>query len=76
MRDHLSWQGPSENHPLVNFVNSEGAAQSCQTPEHYLPLLYALGCRQGDEPVTILTDGILMGSLSMLSVQIGTMPTN
>lgn len=75
VREHLRWQGPAENHPLVNFKKAEGAAQSCPSPEHYLPILYALGCRQGDEPVTILTDGILMGSLSMLSVQIGTMPS-
>lgn len=76
VRENLSWQGPAANHPLVNFMKVEGAAQSCPSPEHYLPLLYALGCRQGDEPVTILTDGILMGSLSMLSVQIGNMPSS
>lgn len=75
VREHLSWQGPAEKHPLVNFMNHEGAALSCPTPEHYLPLLYALGCRQGDEPVTILTDGNLMGSLSMLSAQIGRTPS-
>lgn len=74
VRENLSWQGPDENHPLVNFMNHEGAALSCPSPEHYLPILYALGCRQGDEPVTILTDGNLMGSLSMLTVQIGTTP--
>lgn len=75
VREHLSWQGPAEQHPLVNFMNHEGAALSCPTPEHYLPLLYALGCRQGDEPVKILTDGNLMGSLSMLTVQVGTTPS-
>lgn len=75
VREHLSWQGLATEHPLVNFMNHEGAALSCPSPEHYLPILYALGCRQGDEPVTILTDGILMGSLSMLTVQIGTLPS-
>lgn len=75
VRENLSWQGMATEHPLVNFMNHEGAALSCPSPEHYLPLLYALGCRQGDEPVTILTDGNLMGSLSMLTVQIGTLPS-
>lgn len=74
VRDNLNWQGPAAQHPLVNFKQHEGAELSIGNPaaEHYLPLVYAIGCRQGDEPITVLTDGILMGSLSMLSVQIGT----
>lgn len=76
VRENLSWQGEAANHPLVNYMKAEGSKQSFSTPEHYLPILYALGCRQGDEPVTILTDGILMGSLSMLSIQIGNTPSS
>lgn len=75
VREHLSWKGLATEHPLVNYLNHDGAKLSNPSAEHYLPLLYALGCRQGDEPVNILTDGILMGSLSMLTVQIGTMPS-
>lgn len=47
------------------------AALANPSPDHFLPLLYVLGCRQGKEPVSILIDGIEMGSLSMLSVQVG-----
>lgn len=36
-----------------------------------LPLLYVLGARDGKEPITIPVDGIEMGSISMLSVQVG-----
>jgi 4,5-DOPA dioxygenase extradiol len=71
VRDNLSWQGPTEKHPLVNFMQHEGAALSNPTPEHYLPLLYIIGSRQPDEPVTVPVDGIVMSALSMLSVQVG-----
>ncbi|CAH0223263.1 dioxygenase [bacteria symbiont BFo1 of Frankliniella occidentalis] len=71
VRDNLSWEGESEQHPLVNFMQHEGAALSNPTPEHYLPLLYVLGARAAGEAIAIPVDGIVMGSLSMLSVQVG-----
>jgi len=71
VRDNLQWQGVAAEHPLINFMQHDGAALSNPTPEHYLPLLYVLGSRSDDEPVSIPVDGIEMGSLSMLSVQVG-----
>lgn len=71
VRDNLSWEGESEQHPLVNFMQHEGAALSNPTPEHYLPLLYVLGARAAGEAIANPVDGIVMGSLSMLSVQVG-----
>ena len=71
VRDNLAWEGESEQHPLVNFMQHEGAALSNPTPEHYLPLLYVLGARAKGEAVSVPVDGIEMGSLSMLSVQVG-----
>lgn len=47
------------------------AALSIPTPDHYLPLLYVLAARQGDEQVTFPVEGVDGGSISMLSVQIG-----
>ena len=41
------------------------------TPEHYLPLLYALGASHPDEPVTFPVEGMDGGSVSMLGVQFG-----
>ncbi|WON76470.1 4,5-DOPA dioxygenase extradiol [Serratia sp. UGAL515B_01] len=67
--DNLSYQGL--HHPLVNFMQHEGAALSNPTPEHYLPLLYVLGGWDGNEPISIPIDGIEVGALSMLSVQVG-----
>jgi 4,5-DOPA dioxygenase extradiol len=40
------------------------------TPEHYLPLVYALALRQEGEPVSYFNDKI-MTSISMTSVAIG-----
>ncbi|KGT94636.1 dioxygenase [Erwinia typographi] len=71
VRDNLSWEGEAEQHPLVNFMQHDGAELSNPTPEHYLPLLYVLGARLPGESVSIPVDGLVMASLSMLSVQVG-----
>lgn len=41
------------------------------TPEHYLPILYTLALQEKDEQATLFNDGIVAGSLNMLSVKIG-----
>lgn len=69
VRQHLDYQG--EHHPLVNYLQHEGALLSNPTPEHYLPLLYILGSWDGKEAISIPVDGIEMGALSMLAVQVG-----
>lgn len=71
VRDNLSWEGEAEQHPLVNFMQHDGAELSNPTPEHYLPLLYVLGARLPGETVSVPVDGLVMASLSMLSVQVG-----
>ncbi|RJT51079.1 4,5-DOPA dioxygenase extradiol [Rahnella variigena] len=71
VKDNLSWKGEAKDHPLVKFMEHEGGALSNPSPDHYLPLLYVLGAWDGTEPITQPTDGIVMGSLSMLSVQVG-----
>ncbi len=56
---------------LVDYATQGADAQrSIPTPEHYLPLLYALGAGEGDA-VTIENDGLEMGSISMLSASFG-----
>ena len=40
------------------------------TPEHYLPLLYALALKEEDEQVTFFNDQPVAGSLTMTSLLI------
>ena len=44
---------------------------SVPTPEHYLPLLYALAQQEKDDAVTLFNDKAVGGSLTMTSVKIG-----
>lgn len=44
------------------------AAEAVPTPEHYLPLLYVLGAGGRNATVSFPTDGVELGSISMLSV--------
>ena len=41
------------------------------TPEHYLPLLYALGAGQPGDRVRVFNAGAVLGSISMTSVVVG-----
>jgi len=41
------------------------------TPDHYLPMLYALALRQKGEPLAYFNDKPLAGSLTMTSFLIG-----
>lgn len=49
----------------------ETARLSVPTAEHYLPLLYVLAQRRGNEPVTVPYAGVEHGSISMLCAQVG-----
>jgi len=57
---------------LVNY-ESQGRAfdLAIPTPDHYLPLLYALALQGKDDNVTIFNDKPVGGSLTMTSVKIG-----
>lgn len=71
VRAQTAFTGATREHPLVNFMQHEHASLANPTAEHYLPLLYVLGTRQPDDAVTFPVDGIEMGAVSMLSVQVG-----
>jgi len=46
-------------------------AYAIPTPDHYLPLLYALGAADELEPLSFPAEGIVSGSMSMRSVLFG-----
>jgi 4,5-DOPA dioxygenase extradiol len=49
----------------------DSARMSIPSPDHYLPLLYAVGAQGADDKVEVLVDGIDLASISMLSIVIG-----
>jgi 4,5-DOPA dioxygenase extradiol len=62
--------------PITEFnTSSPYASMACPTPEHYLPALYTLGLKMPIESAQIISDGIEMSSISMLSFGFGLTPT-
>lgn len=58
--------------PLIAYETLGNEAMlSVPTPDHYLPLLYVIGCRKDGEMLRFPVDGVDGGSISMLAVQIG-----
>ena len=57
---------------VVNYESlGQDATLAVPTTEHFLPLLYVLGARVGDEAIAITTEGMELGAISMMSVVIG-----
>jgi 4,5-DOPA dioxygenase extradiol len=62
-----------DSRPLIDYETlGHEALLSIPTPDHYLPLLYVIGSRQKNDPVSFPVEGIDGGSVSMLAVQVGT----
>lgn len=61
-----------EYQKLIDYQSlGQSAKLSIPTPDHYFPLLYALGAQQKDEEITTFVSGIEYGSISMRSLRIG-----
>ena len=60
-----------DHNQLINY-KSQGKAynMAIPTPEHYLPLLYALALKEKNEKLILFNDKIVAGSLSMTSLRI------
>jgi len=57
---------------LIDYKSLGSAVQlAAPTPDHFLPLLYALALKHMDEDVSFFNDKAVMGSLTMTSVKIG-----
>jgi 4,5-DOPA dioxygenase extradiol len=57
---------------LINYnLLGREVQMAVPSPDHYLPLLYALALKEKDEPVSFFNDKSVMGSLSMTSLRIG-----
>lgn len=62
----------NEHEKLINYssLGSE-ALLAIPTPDHYIPLIYVLGLKSKNEPVTFFNDKAVGGSITMTSVKIG-----
>ena len=60
------------NHQALINYKSHGKAfdLAIPTPEHYLPLLYALALKEENEKITFFNDKAVAGSLTMTSLKI------
>ena len=57
---------------LINYESQGRTFElSIPTPEHYLPLLYALALKDENENITLFNDTPMAGALTMTSVMIG-----
>jgi 4,5-DOPA dioxygenase extradiol len=57
---------------LIDYKSLGRAVQlAAPTPDHFLPLLYALALKRDDEEVSFFNDKAVMGSLTMTSLKIG-----
>jgi 4,5-DOPA dioxygenase extradiol len=56
---------------LIDFKNYSTALKlSAPTPDHYLPMLYAIALRENKESVSFFNDALVAGSFSMTSLKI------
>ncbi len=61
--------------PLIHWEKSSPyASYAIPTPEHYLPAIYTLGLKHDLESAHIITEGIEMAAISMLSFGFGLPP--
>ncbi len=61
-----------DDEAVCRFPRSSPAAHlAVPTAEHFLPLLYVLGCAARDELVRFFAEGVTLGSMSMRSLVIG-----
>jgi 4,5-DOPA dioxygenase extradiol len=62
----------NDHQPLQAYQSlGKGAMLAIPTPEHYLPLMYTLGLKTGNDAVSLFNDKAIGGSLTMTSVRVG-----
>ncbi len=61
----------NDHRQIINYKSQSSAYNlAIPTPEHYLPLLYALALQEKDEKVSLFNDKAVGGALTMTSVKI------
>jgi 4,5-DOPA dioxygenase extradiol len=66
------WILEGDHEAIIHYEKYGKAAMlAVNSAEHYLPLLYILGLKQPNEPVSFFADKLWGGSLSMRCVRFG-----
>ena len=60
-----------DDRALIAYEKLAGAETAVATPDHYFPLLYALGAAAPDERARTVYEGFQSGTLSMRCIQFG-----
>ncbi len=61
-----------DHQALINYEKlGKSALLAVPSPDHYYPLLYALGLQGKNESTSFFNDKVVGGSLNMTSVKIG-----
>jgi 4,5-DOPA dioxygenase extradiol len=55
---------------LVDYARAPGGLKSVPTPDHYIPMLYALALARKDETVRFTYDELVYGGISMRCFEI------
>ena len=55
---------------LVDYTRAPGGLKSVPTPDHYIPMLYALALARKDETVRFTYDELVYGGISMRCFEI------
>jgi 4,5-DOPA dioxygenase extradiol len=56
---------------IVDYHRHPDGELAVPTQDHYLPLLYVAGLRRNDDDLSVLVDGVDLGSVSMTAVRLG-----
>jgi 4,5-DOPA dioxygenase extradiol len=66
------WMLEDDHDSIIHYEKyGKPALLAVNSAEHYLPLLYVLGMKDGAEPISFFADKLWGGSLSMRCVRIG-----
>jgi 4,5-DOPA dioxygenase extradiol len=69
--DVTRYLNDGDTQALTEYHRHPDGDLAVPTPDHYLPMLYVAGLRRADDELTVLVDGVDLGSVSMTAFRLG-----